>query len=35
MTMLHLEDPAVTARRVLGDEAFDREFQAGRALGSR
>ena len=33
MTMLRLEDPAVTARRVLGDEAFDREFQAGRALG--
>jgi predicted ATPase/class 3 adenylate cyclase len=32
MTMLHLEDPAVTARRLLGDEAFEQAFESGRRL---
>jgi hypothetical protein len=32
MTMLGLEDPAVTARRLLGDEAFERAFESGRRL---
>jgi predicted ATPase len=32
MTMLGLEDPSVTARRLLGDEAFERAFESGRRL---
>ena len=35
MTMLHLEDPAVTARRLLGDEAFERAFESGRSAQPR
>jgi predicted ATPase/class 3 adenylate cyclase len=33
LDILNIEDPALAARRLLGDEAFDAAMQRGRALG--